>query len=414
MKLNPLSKKYIDLIASEEHSFVKLTPNTKTILSGLYASIQQAYRMTNNKFEQYIKENFLSHETKHIDNSSTVIQMPEQFKEDRFPAIIYKKIHESTKTQLFFKFAIGDRTYDICISVVLKDVCCDDYKRQIELIINWLLILNKYVRNDVCANNVSIYIFMTDLPKYVPAKESNIVLDWEHINTGFTWSCKQNTEIIIYREEEWFKTLIHETFHAYGLDFSETYEPNMTVSNLFGIGCKILLFESYVEFWAEIMNSLFFLYYDKKTSLNIFVEEAEKILNLERTHSVVQMCKILSYNKISYCDMIANNKTEKYKNMLLKYKEKTNVFAYFVIKTILYVHINETFDWFSLYNVSSSIIQFDNSNDLNSKRFEELIYKLYNSTEIKGLVKKYERIVARPNYDYNNKSAQFALYNFNV
>lgn len=414
MKLNTLSKKYIDLILSEETCSKKLSTNTKTIIRGLYKSIQEAYRMTNGKFKQYVEEDYLSYETKHIDNLSVKVQMPNQFQEDSFPAIIFKKIHETTETQLFFNFAIGERTYNVCISDESKKVCCVDYKNQIELIISWLLILNKYTRNNICAKNVSIFIFMTNIPKSIPEKESNIVLDWEHINTGFTWSCKENTEIIIYRKEEWFKTLIHETFHAYGLDFSQTYKSNMAVSNLFGIGCEIVLFESYVEFWAEIINSLLFLYYDKKTSVNAFVDEVEKILNLERTHSIIQMCKILGYNKISYSDMISGNKTEEYKNMLLRYKEKTNVFAYFVIKTILYIHINESFDWFSLYNSPSSIFQFDNTNDMNSKRFEKLIEKLYNSNEIKTLVKKYEKIVGRLGYDYNIKSAQFALFNFDV
>ena len=49
------------------------------------------------------------------------------------------------------------------------------------------------------------------------------VLEPININGGVSNVCVKNSlsEIVIFRREEWFKVLIHETFHNYGLDFSD-------------------------------------------------------------------------------------------------------------------------------------------------------------------------------------------------
>ena len=52
--------------------------------------------------------------------------------------------------------------------------------------------------------------------------DSNIdIIDQIHVNTGFTTTCPVDSEIVIFREEEWFKVFIHETFHNFALDFSD-------------------------------------------------------------------------------------------------------------------------------------------------------------------------------------------------
>ena len=46
------------------------------------------------------------------------------------------------------------------------------------------------------------------------------VLDQDNCNTAVTYACAIKGECLIYRKEEWFKVLIHETMHALCLDFS--------------------------------------------------------------------------------------------------------------------------------------------------------------------------------------------------
>ena len=64
------------------------------------------------------------------------------------------------------------------------------------------------------------------------------------------------SKIVIYRDEEWFKVLIHELFHNLDLDFS-----TMNISKIrqkllykFEIKSKYNIYETYCEIWARILN----------------------------------------------------------------------------------------------------------------------------------------------------------------
>ena len=65
---------------------------------------------------------------------------------------------------------------------------------------------------------MNIYIFLTDLKKKLP-EHTGQEIGKINVNTGFTMTCRPKSNIVIYRKEEWFKVLIHETFHNFGLDF---------------------------------------------------------------------------------------------------------------------------------------------------------------------------------------------------
>jgi hypothetical protein len=71
-----------------------------------------------------------------------------------------------------------------------------------------------------CSAEMDIYIYLTDLKKELPTRADGGAVREKHANTAFTTSCRKNTEIHLFRREEWLKVFIHETFHAMGLDFS--------------------------------------------------------------------------------------------------------------------------------------------------------------------------------------------------
>ena len=111
----------------------------------------------------------------------------------------------------------------------------------------------------------STHIYLFNRCKEATLPSSNIhILDAININGGISNVCVQNSisEIVIYRKEEWFKVLIHETFHNYGLDFSDLMINSMKekVKKLFPIQSNMELFEAYTEFWGEIMNMGFICY----------------------------------------------------------------------------------------------------------------------------------------------------------
>ena len=84
-----------------------------------------------------------------------------------------------------------------------------------------------------------MYIYFTSLKKKLP--NSNIhILGENNVNTAFTHTCPVNSEIVIFRKEEWFKVLMHETFHNFALDFSNmnTEQCHLFIKNIFPLNSK--------------------------------------------------------------------------------------------------------------------------------------------------------------------------------
>jgi len=143
--------------------------------------------------------------------------------------------------------------------------------KYVERMFIWLSIAYAYSPVN-CAKNLNVYLYLTDLKKMLPTIDASPI-DWEHANTAFTYSCREEhisshnenndnkeiSEINIFREEEWFKVFIHETIHCMGLDFShmDTGFSNSKIHSIFNINVDVKLFESYTECLAEIMNSIF-------------------------------------------------------------------------------------------------------------------------------------------------------------
>ena len=120
-----------------------------------------------------------------------------------------------------------------------------------------------------------------------------------NVNTAFTTTCPSDSEIVVFRKEEWFKAFMHETIHNFGLDFSNMNNEmvNTYILDIFKVRSKVNLFEAYTEFWAEIMNALFcsFFLLKDKNNISEFLSNSEFFLNFERTYSFFQLIKILDF-----------------------------------------------------------------------------------------------------------------------
>ena len=93
------------------------------------------------------------------------------------------------------------------------------YLNYARMVIMWLYIADQY-SSEKCDSNIILHIYMTPFKKKKP---DSIIepLGADSVNSAFTWNhCKNVHQFIIFREEEWFKVLIHESFHNFGLDFS--------------------------------------------------------------------------------------------------------------------------------------------------------------------------------------------------
>jgi hypothetical protein len=361
----------------------KQTNKTKTILLKLYDDISEAHEYVSS-LKHAKGPQFYNISIKHIQTASQIIK-PKNFNGNSFPLEIRNHINETSFSELSYSFSLLDK--EIKLYFITEDNVedkIDTYNKYVDTILMWIYILNQY-SSKLCAKTFTVYFYFTSLEKKVP-KASVSVIDEINVNTAFTTTCPRDSEIVIYRKEEWFKVFMHETFHNFGLDFSDMNNDICTqdILNIFPVDSKVNLYESYAEFWAEIMNALFcsFLKLKNKKNAEEFLLNAEFFINFERTHSFFQLVKILRFMGLQYKDLYLNTKRSKVLRETM-YKEETNVLSYYVIKTILMNNYQGFLSWCNTNNLS--LLQFKKT-PANLKEFCAFIEKNYKTQSmIKGV-----------------------------
>jgi hypothetical protein len=193
-------------------------------------------------------------------------------------------------------------------------------------------------------NDMHVYVYLTSLKKKF--SNSKKPLGFYQVNTGFTYT--NYNKIVLFRQQEWFKVLIHESFHCLGLDFSSIRKKDWLLHTLFhGIQSEMLAFEGYCEFWAITLNTMIYAFtYHPNTFQKTFVQ----LLQKEQHFRIYQMVKVLKSMGLSYNDIINGQ------NVHL-FKEDTNVFAYYVLGSILLNHFDEFVEWCYQNNAPNNIFQ---------------------------------------------------------
>ncbi len=358
-----------------------------------------------------------------------------------------------------------DSTYEINN---IRKKSASYFKNAVLKIYLWLKIASKYAAKE-CAPLLECFIYLTpfkrshplfskekeqetktgvgtayedyeeyeDLYHHVNAPRRSGVLKPIHINGGVSDLCQPSGRIIVYRKEEWFKVLIHETMHNYGLDFSEMdiSAANGLLHKMFTIQKDVKLYESYCEVWARIMNIVFETYFDinsrtkfsSRTTRKNFVdnittkpitEESESneggggggregsnneisVVNIknaqnrrkflkqfynylqhESLFSLFQNIKILNYMGLDY-NIISNCTDSNYIVAKKLYKEETNAFAYYIIVSILLSNFNNFILW--CIDNNTNIIQFNKSKN-SITNFVKFIYRNYKSSELLNMI----------------------------
>jgi hypothetical protein len=229
------------------------------------------------------------------------------------------------------------------------------YDNYIHNVLIWLLFATDQSINKKCSEHLTVFIYMIDIKKEFPNMQTHVI-DHTHVNSALTRTCDTENNIVIFRKEEWFKVLIHETFHSFSLDFSGYLGLNVLnakLKTIFNIDSEFNAYESYSEFWAELLNVLFisFIFNKNKESFNEYWQSVSVILFYEIQFSLMQCVKVLNFMKLNYTDLFTNRGKK-------LYKEKTNVFSYHILKTILLFNIDDFLAWCKQYNLS--ILQFNN------------------------------------------------------
>ena len=238
------------------------------------------------------------------------------------------------------KFNLKHRTVILTIHS-LRPLSIRNYVKSVFI---WLHLAGNYACSK-CSQTLNINLYLTDQTKTLPRFGS--VIGRSNVNTAYTTPCAESTDICIFREEEWFKVFIHESFHCLGLDFSGMQNTNADalIGAIFKINADIRLFETYCETWAEIIHSMFLTFFSTKLKDNydIMMSKLDRILETEARFSLFQCVKVLDFNNMKYTDMFMESKRR-------MYREDTHVLSYYIIKALLLFNKNAFINWCSQNN----------------------------------------------------------------
>jgi hypothetical protein len=331
--LTKQSKQLISFFVTNKcFDYVKQTKKTETMIKKLFWEIHEG-------FEKLKNYKYVSEPNKIQDQ--TQIPKPKTFEMDAFPRKIFAHIQNSSFHTLTYKFFMKRKITIIFVSD--KKMEPRTYNNYVTNMLVWLNIIDKFASSE-CSPQLTIYIYHTSMQKMLPSGDQHPLSD-ENINTAFTRTCPSGaptstSEIIVFRKEEWFKVFMHETFHNFGLDFSDmnNNDCHAKILSIFKVNSETNLFEAYTEFWARTINVLFCSYHalkeNEKDNVNKFLLHVEFYMNMEISYSFFQTVKVLQYMGLNYNTLHQNGDEHQVLRDTL-YKEKTSVLAYYVITLVL-------------------------------------------------------------------------------
>jgi len=303
-----------------------------------------------------------------------------------FPLIIKKYIINQTKWLIRY----SDIEHNIFFYTYYESVNIKELNRYYKKILSVLQILKKY-STTTCNKILNAHIYLTPFKKEL--SNNNKILNVNNVNTGFAGLCIYSNDVVVYRKEEWFKVFIHECFHYFGLDFA--YMPvkiyKNKLSNLFCISSEFLLYESYTECMSEL---IYLCMYSVDHKLNI-----HEILRNELNHSLYQTHKILTHIECTYTDLLC---TKNKKN--IKMVEKTNVFCYYILKTLYIFYLSDFLNWCKIHN--DTLLSF-NKTESTVLSLYDWIRERYNSDEF---INSISNISEKYKSEISNKSLRMNIY----
>ena len=242
----------------------------------------------------------------------------------------------------------GGRKFKIWLAVPKHRIPSSQLHRYLHYVVVWLQFASTIARQS-CAEELKIHLILSDAKKRAPLDGEGVV-DEIHANTAFTTSCSKHNEIFLYRREEWFKVFLHETFHCLGLDFSAmsrgprgdpTNECILSHFPVLDPNTDVRLYETFCEVWAELFHLMFRLWTDRRSGKCRAFSEKQftRELQLEQTFSIYQSNKILRLSNLEYSDLFSK------KDERMVYRENTQAFSYYVLKSVLLWHVDAFIQW---------------------------------------------------------------------
>jgi len=384
MKITPDSHKLMSFFAHHnclQHS--KQNQTTNNLFKKMFQEMDAAVKAIN-KIKAELADNFYKLKIEKI-HFVKQIPKPSTFAVDVFPKIVRKHIDEHSLFSLTYLFHLFGRPITIIflIEVANPEQHIQAYNKYVDNMLVWLHIVNKYASKS-CVKNLTVFIYHTSLTKELPKSDLDILSE-QHVNTAFTMSCPKDSEIVVFRKEEWFKVFMHETFHNFALDFSgmDVSEVHSKILSIFPVNSDVNLYEAYTEFWARIINVLFCSYFntsivDGKKQIDDFIKKTEYFMNFEIMYAFFQMVKVLDFMNLQYTQLYETDAIAVNIRKTL-YKENTNVLSYYIITMILIFNYQSFLLWCSTNN--DTLLQFKKTT-LNQDSFFHFIEKKYTNAKL--------------------------------
>lgn len=232
-------------------------------------------------------------------------------------------------------------------------------KSDLGIIIAWLRFVSN-IADPRCAKDLYVYVLATNAKKSIP--NGNLEpIDQLHANTAFTTSGSAKNEIFIFRREEWFKVFLHETFHCMGLDFSAdnkaTEISNQCILSTFPTldpNTDVRLYETYCEMWAELFGLAFRLFSEGDVMKPFSSKKFREAILKEQVFSIYQSNKLLRRAGFEFKDMTVEPRPGK-----PRYRENTQAFSYYVLKSALLWNVDGFLRWCHKYLKNPNPLQFN-------------------------------------------------------
>ena len=301
-----------------------LTSNSLKIINDINNKKNDIIKLSNNNFFNKLKSNFIKIYKKYDNNIKNIEinKIKNELNENSYfvGESIRKKIKKLKNGYLvkinnieisFF----SNKSLSIVRKILLK---------KIKIVSS----LKKLFNRENATQQITIYDI--NEKKKLPNK-NNLTIGPCHCNSGYCNvipSENKNGSIVLYRNEELIKVLIHESIHGNFIDYSiitNQYKSNM--DKKICTNYNILLNESFTETLACLINIILVNYYTKINIDTIFKNEVKHMINI-----FVKIINHYDINKMD--DIIVKNGCKKY------FKQSTNVFSYYILKTLNYIYIN--------------------------------------------------------------------------
>lgn len=373
MKLSDASKHLISILMNDcGLHYEKQTKQTTLFLKTFYKYFKEA--------DKYVGRLKLEHKVITIDK-----KIPKSDDFDYIIEPIRAHIINMSKYYINYKLTMLSKNLDITF-IFDEATSLSDLKNNIYKILLWLYVVINISKDKSCSSSkLKIFVYFTVLMKKLPEHKREQI-GKVNVNTGYTQACSKESNIVIYRKEEWFKVFVHETLHNLGLDFSHVYDSkrcNEIILGIFPVKSKVNLYEAYTDTCAKMIHAMFCGYVLTDNEKE-YMEASDFLITCERTHIFFQVIKILDFMGLTYDNLhVKDPENSKLRDTL--YYEHTNVLSYYIINSILFNNYQDFIVWCKKHN--DKYIQFDNSYILNQIKFCKYIEENYNTSKMKKKIK---------------------------